>query len=149
MKSESFSQKSATHSLRLTRNQQAVLDTLHQQADALSAQELYRLLRERQAIGLATIYRALETLKMHGLIKSRMCANGEALYSSVVSDQHYLTCLQCGQSFPLDYCPVQELESHLQASVQFKVYYHTLEFFGICEPCTHQTPPVIGRFISP
>lgn len=140
MKSDSSSQESATHSLCLTRNQQAVLDALHQQADALSAQELYRLLRERQAIGLATIYRALETLKLRGLIKSRMGANGEALYSLVVSDQHYLTCLQCGQSFPLDHCPVQELESHLQPSVPFKVYYHTLEFFGLCETCTHQTP---------
>lgn len=140
MKSDSSTQESATSSPRLTRNQQAVLDVLHQQADALSAQELYSLLRERQAIGLATIYRALETLKLHGLIKSRMGANGEALYSPVVSDQHYLTCLQCGQSFPLDHCPVQELETHLQSSVPFKVYYHTLEFFGLCEPCNHQIP---------
>lgn len=115
-----------------------MLDILHQQADALSAQELFSLLRERQAIGLATVYRALETLKLHGLIKSRMGANGEALYSPVVSDQHYLTCLQCGRSFPLDHCPVQELEMHLQPSVPFKVYYHTLEFFGLCQPCAHQ-----------
>lgn len=140
MKNDSSSQESATHSLRLTRNQQAVLDVLHQQADALSAQELYSLLRQRQAIGLATVYRALETLKLHGLIKSRVRANGEALYSPVVSDQHYLTCLQCGQSFPLDHCPVQELESRLHGSIQFKIYYHTLEFFGICEPCAYQIP---------
>lgn len=140
MKSDSSSQEKTTHLPRLTHNQQAVLDALHQQADALSAQELYSLLRERQTIGLATIYRALERLKSHGLIKSRMGANGEALYSLVVSDQHYLTCLQCGQSFPLDHCPVHELESHLHGSIQFKIYYHTLEFFGICEPCTYQVP---------
>ncbi|NJN58867.1 MAG: transcriptional repressor [Leptolyngbyaceae cyanobacterium SL_5_9] len=127
--------ESAAHSPRLTRHQQAVLDLLHQQTDALPAQELYSLLRQRQAIGLATVYRALETLKLRGLIKSRMGANGEAFYSLVVSDQHYLTCLQCGQSFPLDPCPVQELETHLQPSVPFKIYYHTLEFFGLCEPC--------------
>jgi Fur family ferric uptake transcriptional regulator len=138
MKSDLPSQESATHSPRLTRNQQAVLDVLHQQSDARSAQELYSLLRQKQAIGLATVYRALETLKLHGLIKSRMGADGEALYSTVVSDQHYLTCLQCGQSFALDHCPVQELETHLQPSVPFKIYYHTLEFFGLCEPCTHQ-----------
>ena len=140
MKSEPSSQESATHSPRLTRNQQAVLDLLYQQADVLSAQELYSLLRQRQAIGLATIYRALETLKLRGLIKTRMGANGEALYSPIASDQHYLTCLQCSQSFPLDHCPVQELESHLHGSSRFKIYYHTLEFFGICEPCTYQTP---------
>lgn len=138
MKSDSSSQESATPAPRLTRNQQAVLDVLHQQIDALSAQELYGLLHERQAIGLATVYRALETLKLHGLIKSRMGTTGEALYSPVVSDQHYLTCLQCGQSFPLDRCPVQELATHLQPSVPFKIYYHTLEFFGLCQPCTHR-----------
>jgi Fur family ferric uptake transcriptional regulator len=138
VKSDPSSQESATHSPRLTRNQQAVLDVLHQHADALSAQELYGILRERQAIGLATVYRALETLKLHGLIKSRVGANGKSLYSPVAPDQHYLTCLQCGQSFPLDHCPVQELEMHLQPSVPFKVYYHTLEFFGLCQPCAYQ-----------
>jgi len=45
VKSDSSTQESATSSPRLTRNQQAVLDVLHQQADALSAQELYNLLR--------------------------------------------------------------------------------------------------------
>lgn len=138
MKSDSSSQESATHSPRLTRNQQAVLDVLISQANALSAQELYGLLRQRQAIGLATVYRALETLKLHGLIKSRMGANGEASYSPMAPDRHYLTCLQCGQSFLLDHCPVQELEVQLHGSIPFKIYYHTLEFFGLCEPCTHQ-----------
>jgi Fur family ferric uptake transcriptional regulator len=142
VKSDSLSQKSMTHPAhhlpRLTRSQQTVLDVLHQQANALSAQDLYSLLRERQGIGLATVYRALETLKLQGLIKSRMGANGESLFSPVASDQHYLTCLQCGQSFPLEHCPVQELETHLQRVVPFKIYYHTLEFFGLCQPCAHQ-----------
>jgi Fur family ferric uptake transcriptional regulator len=136
VKSDSLPQKSAFLNHRLTRNQQAVLNVLHRQPNALSAQELYRLLRQQQAIGLATVYRALETLKLHGLIKSRMGTNGEAFYSPVVPDQHYLTCLQCGQSFPLNDCPVKALEAHLHASTPFKIYYHTLEFFGLCEPCT-------------
>lgn len=142
MKSEPLSSKSHRHPLpdpvRLTRNQQAVLDLLEQQTHPVSAQELYRVLRQQQAIGLATVYRALETLKLRGLVQSRASANGEALYSSVEQDQHYLTCLQCGRSVLLDYCPVQELEEHLQHSVPFKIYYHTLEFFGLCEPCTQQ-----------
>lgn len=143
MKSDSSFQDAA-HSPRLTRNQQAVLDILLSQANAHSAQELYSLLRERQVIGLATVYRALETLKLHGLIKSRMGTNGEALYSPVASDQHYLTCLQCGQSFPLERCPVQEFGDHLQLSVPFKIYYHTLEFFGLCEPCALNEGTVHG-----
>ncbi len=140
MKSDSLAQKSPHPPAmsRLTRNQQIVLDVLGQHSVPLSAQELYSLLRERQPIGLATVYRALEALKLRGLIQSRVGANGESLYSSVESDQHYLTCLHCGQSFPLDYCPVQALSEHLQPSTPFKIYYHTLEFFGLCEPCTDQ-----------
>ncbi len=123
---------------RLTRNQQAVLDGLSQQTQPISAQALYSVLRQQQAIGLATVYRALETLKLRGLVQSRASTNGEALYSLVKQDQHYLTCLQCGRSVPLDHCPVPELEAHLQHSVPFKIYYHTLEFFGLCEPCIQQ-----------
>ncbi|NEO28626.1 MAG: transcriptional repressor, partial [Kamptonema sp. SIO4C4] len=32
-------------------------------------------------------------------------------------------------------CPVHELEHQLQDSHDFKVYYHTLEFFGLCDRC--------------
>jgi Fur family transcriptional regulator, ferric uptake regulator len=142
VKSNSLPQQDNGHSThypsRLTRNQQAVLDFLNQQPHPLSAQTLYSIIRQQQAIGLATVYRALETLKLHGLIRSRAGANGESLYSPVLTDQHYLTCLQCGQSFPLDHCPVQELEAPLQHSMPFKIYYHTLEFFGLCEPCNHR-----------
>jgi Fur family ferric uptake transcriptional regulator len=123
----------------LTQNQQAVVDVLSQQAHPVSAQELYSVLRQQQAISLATVYRALEILKLRGLVQSRAGTNGESLYSSIERDRHYLTCLQCGQSFSLDHCPVRELEEHLQHSVPFKIYYHTLEFFGLCGPCTQQT----------
>lgn len=123
---------------RLTRNQQAVLDLLNQQLQPLSAQELYGMLRQRRAIGLATVYRALEALKLHGFVQSRAGSNGESLYSPVAQDQHYLTCLNCRQSFPLASCPVQDIQVHLQHPMPFKIYYHTLEFFGLCEPCTQQ-----------
>ncbi len=142
MKNDSLSQKNTTrpthHLPHLTRNQQAVLAVLRQQSDALSAQELYGVLREQQAIGLATVYRALETLKLQGLVQSRSGTNGEALHSPIEQDRHYLTCLHCGQSFLLDHCPVHDLAVQVHLSVPFKIYYHTLEFFGLCEPCTHQ-----------
>lgn len=142
MKRNSHFKKSHSHPAqslpRLTRQQQAVLSALEQQPDPVSAQALYRLLQEHQTIGLATVYRALETLKLHGLVLSRAGTNGELLYSPMEQDKHYLTCLQCGQSFPLETCPVQELEAQLQHSASFKIYYHTLEFFGLCELCTYQ-----------
>ena len=126
---------------RLTRNQDAVLAVLQEQRSPLSAQALYRLMRDRQPMGLATVYRALDVLKLKGLVQHRVSLEGESLYSSMHQDLHYLTCLHCGQSFALDHCPVAPLEDQIQASGSFKVYYHTLEFFGLCEPCAHPAPP--------
>jgi Fur family transcriptional regulator, ferric uptake regulator len=119
----------------LTPHQQAVLDVLNQQPQPLSAQESYRILRQQRSIGLATVYRSLVTLKLHGLLQSRVGLSGEAVYSPIAQDRHHLTCLQCNQSFPLDHCPVKGIEAQLLPAMRFQVYYHTLEFFGLCETC--------------
>lgn len=119
-----------------TRSQERILKFLKTLNQAVSAQDLYLKLRQSdQSMGLATVYRSLEALKLEGLIQVRTLGNGESLYSLVQRDQHHLTCLNCGRSIPIDECPVHELEEQLEASHGFKVYYHTLEFFGICDQC--------------
>lgn len=118
------------------RSHDRILGLLNTQPQALSAQAIFIELRQRnQSLGLATIYRALEALKRSGLLQVRTQANGEALYSCAHQDRHHLTCLQCGISIALDQCPIHDLEQQLQRTHQFKIYYHTLEFFGLCEPC--------------
>jgi Fur family ferric uptake transcriptional regulator len=120
-----------------TRSQERILNLLKTLNRAISAQDLYVELRSRdQSMGLATVYRALEALKLEGVVQVRTLASGESLYSSVQRDQHHLTCLNCGESIPINECPVHELESELQDSHQFKIYYHTLEFFGLCDRCS-------------
>jgi Fur family transcriptional regulator, ferric uptake regulator len=95
------------------------------------------LRHQNQGMGLATVYRALEALKREGAIQMRMLPNGECLYSSVNQDKHHLTCLQCGLSIPIHECPVHQLENKLNKSHHFRIYYHTLEFFGLCDRCQH------------
>ncbi|HEY9861002.1 MAG TPA: Fur family transcriptional regulator [Candidatus Obscuribacterales bacterium] len=119
-----------------TRSQERILALLKTLNRAVSAQDLYVELRNHsQSMGLATVYRSLEALKLEGVVQVRTLATGESLYSSLQQDKHHLTCLQCGASIPIHECPVHELEVQLQKSHQFKIYYHTLEFFGLCDPC--------------
>ncbi|BAU08408.1 Fur family transcriptional regulator [Fischerella sp. NIES-3754] len=125
----------------LTPHQQSILKFLEKLDSPISAQNLYVQLRStNQRIGLATVYRALEVLKLRGLVQSRTATNGESLYATVHQHQHYLTCMQCGQSIAVDSCPIRELETQLCQSLSFKVYYHTLEFFGLCAPCQLEVP---------
>ncbi|MBW4579652.1 MAG: transcriptional repressor [Tildeniella nuda ZEHNDER 1965/U140] len=119
-----------------TRSQERIISILKSINRAISAQDLFIELRNRdQAMGLATVYRALEALKLEGAVQARTMAGGESLYSLVQEDKHHLTCLQCGGSIPIDTCPVHELEAQLHQSYQFKIYYHMLEFFGLCTQC--------------
>lgn len=122
-----------------TRSQERILNLLKTLNRAISAQDIYVELRNGSNIGLATVYRALEALKLEGAVQVRTLASGESLYT-VQQDNHYLTCLQCGKSIPINECPVHELETQLHKSHQFKIFYHTLEFFGLCNCCQHLEP---------
>lgn len=122
----------------LTRSQNIVLKLLKKLNREISAQELYIELRKAQlSLGLATVYRALEALKLNGAIQARLLSSGETLYTTAQQDRHHVTCLQCGTSIPIqdEECPVHELENQLRQSVKFEIFYHTLEFFGLCSPC--------------
>lgn len=119
-----------------TRSQERILNLLKNIKQGISAQDIYIELRNHsQSMGLATVYRSLEALKLEGKVQVRNLPNGEAVYSLTQQDRHHLTCLQCGLSIPIDQCPVHELETELQTSHKFKVFYHTLEFFGLCNRC--------------
>lgn len=119
-----------------TRSQERILSQLKALGRAVSAQELYMDLRSQgQSIGLATVYRGLDALKLEGIVQVRTLATGESLYSCVQEDKHHLTCLQCGSSIPINECPVHDLETQLHQSYNFKIYYHMLEFFGLCTQC--------------
>ncbi|MGG6295849.1 Fur family transcriptional regulator [Leptolyngbya sp. AN02str] len=122
--------------VRRTRNQARILELLKATNRAFSAQEIYLELRNLgQTIGLATVYRALESLKIEGVVQVRTLASGESLYSSMQEDRHHLTCVQCGDSIAISECPVHQLEEELNRSYRFKIYYHMLEFFGLCTRC--------------
>ncbi|HEY9769139.1 MAG TPA: transcriptional repressor [Coleofasciculaceae cyanobacterium] len=119
-----------------TRSQERIMTVLQSLKLSISAQDLYIELRKRQQdMGLATVYRSLEALKLQGEVQVRTLANGESVYSLIKSDRHHLTCVNCGTSIPIDECPVHDLEQQLEKSHTFKVYYHTLEFFGLCQKC--------------
>ncbi|MBP0001343.1 MAG: transcriptional repressor [Cyanobacteria bacterium SID2] len=121
---------------RRTPSQEKILDLLDTQKRSLSAQDIYVELRQGdRGMGLATVYRALEALKLEGLVQVRTLTSGESLYSSRKQDKHHLTCLQCGESIAIGECPVRDLEQRLQTKHHFKIFYHTLEFFGLCDRC--------------
>ena len=120
-----------------TRSQERIFKLLKTQKRSLSAQDIYsKLRRYEKPLGLATVYRSLDALKQEGVVTVRTLANGESVYSCLQQDQHYLNCVKCGTSITINECPVHNWKDELQQSHKFQIFYHNLEFFGLCNGCT-------------
>lgn len=123
----------------LTKNQQKILEILTDLKTEISAQDLHFQIKEQGfRIGLATIYRTLKRLKIEGEIQERITPEGESFYSKIdaaAHHHHHLNCVNCGESYPMATCPINKQISEWCQQQKFKVYYHTLEFFGLCADC--------------
>ncbi|MEN9520806.1 MAG: hypothetical protein RLZZ381_3394 [Cyanobacteriota bacterium] len=126
--------------VRQAHSQKTVLDLLRQLQQEIDAQDLHlELRRQGKKMGLATVYRALKFLKQEGLIQERPSTNGKSFYSATSSHhQHHLNCLNCQRSIVVIDCPIAEKLDCWFQSQEFRVYYHTLEFFGLCPDCQNQ-----------
>ena len=121
---------------KLTRGQLWVYELLNSTSTEMTAQDIFAQFRAQgRSLSLATVYRAIKALQLRGLVQARSLTNGEWVYRLASEDCHYLTCLNCGRSVPVEECPAHELQRKLEKNQHFTVFYHTLEFFGLCEPC--------------
>ncbi len=121
---------------KITQRQEQLLEELKKSEDELSGQELHRqLIIDGKSMGLTTVYRNLQVLIKHGLIRSRHLPTGEVLYTPVDRDIHHLTCVQCGETSKMEGCPVKDIHSPKKNPKKFQFLFHTLEYFGLCQNC--------------
>ena len=120
----------------ITKKQEQLLEELNKCDDELSGQELHRqLINKGKSMGLTTVYRNLQILIKHGLIRSRHLPTGEVLYTPVDRDIHHLTCVQCGETSKVEGCPVKDIHAPKKNPKKFQLLFHTLEYFGLCQNC--------------
>ena len=132
----------STRKPEITKRQQQLLNELKKCTDELSGQELHRQLHNsKKTMGLTTVYRNLQSLVKQGLIRSRHLPNGEVLYAPVERDIHHLTCVSCGETTRLQGCPVKTMDISKKTSKNFELLFHTLEYFGLCQDCSHESNP--------
>ena len=107
----------------ITKRQEQLLEELDKCDDELSGQELHRkLINKGKSIGLTTVYRNLQILIKHGLIRSRHLPNGEVLYTPVDRDIHHLTCVQCGETSKMEGCPVKDIHAPKKKSKKVSTF---------------------------
>ena len=123
-------------SRRNTWQKDAVLHALGQAQGFVSAQQLHKQLTQHgSAIGLATVYRTLNTLVADSLADSLVNA-GETLFRDCSKDHHHhLICNSCGIAVEIEAQQAEAWASKVAAEHGFTDVSHTIDIFGLCQTC--------------
>jgi Fur family ferric uptake transcriptional regulator len=128
--------KSGGH--RLTRVRRALIDVLSKTDIPLSMADLKgSLSKEQIQCDRTTIYREILFLEKKGIIRSILLGDGKKRYKMCpVHHHHHIICLRCGRATDVVLRRgLVRQESMISRLYQFKIDYHTLEFFGLCSDC--------------
>ena len=122
---------------RPTRQQVAVADLLERTDDFLSAQAVHaRLHDEGEPVGLATVYRALQSMADAGTVDVLRTDDGEAVYRACSRHHHHhLVCRTCGRTVEVEGPAVEAWADRVASDHGFVDVTHTLEIFGTCAKC--------------
>jgi Fur family ferric uptake transcriptional regulator len=115
----------------------AVLDEI---TDFRSAQQIHALLLRRgERIGLATVYRTLQSLAEAGTVDVLRSADGEAVYRRCSGGHHHhLLCRQCGRTIEVEGPGVERWTTRVADQHGFVDVSHQLEIVGTCRDCVAQ-----------
>lgn len=114
----------------------------------LSVDDIAARLRERRTpVGLATIYRALDTLVDAGFVRAHDFGEGFKRYESQRPGRQngFLVCGRCGgvTEFPLE--RLDRVLSLLADEHEFVAERHRVELHGTCRDCRHREMGAIAR----
>ncbi|MBA3742725.1 Fur family transcriptional regulator [Sporichthya sp.] len=123
---------------RATRQRAAVAAALDAVSDFRSAQELHDLLKQRgENVGLATVYRTLQSLAESGEVDMLRTGDGESIYRRCSGGHHHhLVCRTCGRTVEVEGPAVERWADKVAAEHGFTEVSHTVEIFGRCSGCS-------------
>lgn len=132
------------HGLRLTRQRKVIAEVLEQAGEHLDAPEvLRRAQKQMPGLHLATVYRALESLKRLGIIDELdlMHVNGTGHYyeARTSKDHLHFTCQRCGGVLEIQTPLFEKLKSQIEGRHGLAIRVARLELGGLCGSCASET----------
>jgi len=128
--------------LKHTDQRDTILRTFLDTRDHLSTDELFRLVKKRDAkIGFTTVYRTLKLLAECGLASMVPFPDGMTRYEHQFNrrSHHHMVCTECGASVEFFSPEVNKLEEEIGRKYRFDATRHNFQIYGICEDCRKKT----------
>lgn len=126
---------------RRTRQRATLAEVLDELEEFRTAQDIHDVLRHRgHSVGLATVYRNLQSMVESGEVDMVRTPDGQASYRACGRahrhHHHHLICTQCGRTVELELDGVEALIDSLAEKHGFTQVDHSLELHGLCASCS-------------
>lgn len=126
--------------LRATSARVAVLGGLSELGHATAEQLHLTLVPQLPALSLSTVYRTLDALTQHDLIRhAHLGGSAPSYYLASEAEHAHLVCSRCGSVEDLTGQPLQRFVSDLASSARFTVNTSHLSVEGLCAACRQIT----------
>ncbi|KXB58236.1 Fur family transcriptional regulator [Gemelliphila asaccharolytica] len=126
---------------KLTPQRETIIKILvDQKEEHLSSEELYFIVKEiNPEIGLATVYRTLDTFYDLGILEKVTFGNGIAKYhlkqKITPGMHHHLICTKCHNIKTVKNPIFNELIKYVDKEYDFETQDDTIAIYGICKSC--------------
>lgn len=122
----------------MTAQRQTILDTLLEQDEHVSAEELFGAVRERDPrVGQATVYRTLKLLTDAGVADAVDFGDGIARYEPGMGRTHHdhLICTRCGATEEILDEAIEAQQKRVAERHGYSLTSHTMHLYGLCPAC--------------
>ncbi|GGF86872.1 Fur family transcriptional regulator [Paenibacillus abyssi] len=137
LKTDEIIRMMSSQGLRIT-DQRKTLATLFSDTPGyLSPKDVYDYMgRFYSGLSFDTVYRNLRVMEELGVLEQVMFEEGVKfkLHCREHHHHHHMICLQCGLTYPITFCPMDQTN----VPEQFKVVKHKFEVFGYCKDCNQE-----------
>lgn len=127
-----------TSTKRNTWQRAAVREFLTHTEDFRTAQQVHSELRAvGDKVGLATVYRALQSMAEAGEVDQVRTPDGEVAYRACTpGHHHHLVCRECAHTVEIEAEAVEQWAHDMALKYGFTDAGHELEIFGLCKDCS-------------
>lgn len=122
---------------RITHQRLAVIRVLAASDEHPSAEQIFEKVRSRfPTTSLATVYKTIALLKDLGEVLELGFPDGSNRYDGNRPYPHpHIVCTGCGKIVDPEVVSLDEFENEIVRKTGFRILYHRLDFFGLCQEC--------------
>jgi Fur family zinc uptake transcriptional regulator len=136
---EDIIRRMSSQGLRITDQRKTLAKLFSETQGYLAPKEVYEYMgRSYTGLSFDTVYRNLRVMEELGVLEQVIFEDGGKfkLHCRENDHHHHMICLQCGMTYPITFCPME------QTSVpeDFRVVKHKFEVFGYCKECVQDEP---------